>query len=550
MSAEQKERYEELLAKDEEKLNAAERSELAHLKEVAEEAGFDPKDKSEELEATEATETTEDEGKSLSEDQVSGLVQKALSDQLQKSGLTADSLVEKVKDASKDGVLTEEQVTKIVSENTQHIDTDSIVEKVKATMPAAVTEERIQEIITKSFEDHRKESKMQHNVEIPVGPRGGNLTVAQKQLLNCCLMKSGSVPDSKKPKHMNDGIPDSILERAEQKGAQMVAKCRDASMQKVLVGGAGTGAELVDTDLSSDLQRRLYLESALANQLVSREVDMPTETYKLPLTTDRPSFFTTTESTAAISSDVGTANVILVAKKLTGEVPFSYEADEDMIVPILPMIQQGLGSGAAAALEDAIINGDDTATHQDTDTHAVTRHAAKLFKGLRKLSLGVSGCSTDMSTGGLVLSELQGIKKKAKKYGMRPQDCAWIVGTDTYNDLLLLDQTITVDKLGPAATILSGELASLFGIPIIPSEFCREDLNTSGVDDGVTATKRALQLVYMPGLILGVRRGFTVEVDREPRSQMNYVVASFRRDLQPIETNSATAPFIQIGYNF
>ena len=165
-----------------------------------------------------------------------------------------------------------------------------------------------------------------------------------------CLMKSGSVADSDKPKHMNDGIPDSVRERAEQKGAQLVAKTRDAAMtEKVLVGGTNTGAELVDTDLSSDLLRRLYLESTLAARLVSREVDMPTETYKLPLTTDRPTFYTTTEGTAAISSDVGTDNVILVAKKLTGEVPFSYEADEDMIVPVLPMIQQGLGAGAAAA---------------------------------------------------------------------------------------------------------------------------------------------------------------------------------------------------------
>jgi len=49
---------------------------------------------------------------------------------------------------------------------------------------------------------------------------------------------------------------------------------------------------------------------------------------------------------------------------------------------------------------------------------------------------------------------------------------------------------------------------------------------------------------------VGVKRGFTVEVEQDKKAQVNYVIASFRRDFIAKETPSATEPLIVAGYNF
>ena len=56
-------------------------------------------------------------------------------------------------------------------------------------------------------------------------------------------------------------------------------------------------------------------------------------------------------------------------------------------------------------------------------------------------------------------------------------------------------------------------------------------------------------MVYKPPFTVGVRRDFTVETDRDIQSQSNKVVASFRRDFQPLETVSASVTPIAWGQN-
>ena len=85
---------------------------------------------------------------------------------------------------------------------------------------------------------------------------------------------------------------------------------------------------------------------------------------------------------------------------------------------------------------------------------------------------------------------------------------------------------------------------------MLVSSQCREDLNASGVYDGSTTTKGSLFLVYMPGFLLGVRGQFGLEVDVDRLTQTNNVIASFRRDMQPVETPSTTVPIVWMGFNF
>ena len=56
--------------------------------------------------------------------------------------------------------------------------------------------------------------------------------------------------------------------------------------------------------------------------------------------------------------------------------------------------------------------------------------------------------------------------------------------------------------------------------------------------------------VHRPSWLLGVKRGFTVEVEVDRKRQMNAIIASFRRDFVPKETISATMPLAWMGYGF
>jgi hypothetical protein len=113
-----------------------------------------------------------------------------------------------------------------------------------------------------------------------------------------------------------------------------------------------------------------------------------------------------------------------------------------------------------------------------------------------------------------------------------------------------MPEVTTVDKLGSTATIITGRLPKWRGVPIVTSAAVREDLNASAVYDGITATKGSILLFNRREFILGRRRDFTVEVDRDITKQQHIVVASFRKAFTPRETPSATIPTVGLGYNY
>lgn len=376
-------------------------------------------------------------------------------------------------------------------------------------------------------------------VEIPWSWCKGNLPVHGKQLANILLRRP-----------VNDGIRESDLEEAVKRGDAMISRLQYGT--KLLTStGSGTGDELVPADLSAELQRRMYMASSLYALLSAQEVQMPTQPYMLPISTTRPTFyFESTEGQSATESTPGTGNVTLDAKKFMAKVAFSYEINEDSIVPILPWIERLLGEAAADCFESALINGDDSATHMDSDTNAIAKAAEKAFKGLRKYALAQTATKKDLSTGGISAANLRAMLKQMKKYAVRTQDLLLVCGIAGKNDLLGLSEVMTVDKAGNFATLFGSPLPAIWGVTIVDSARCREDLNASGVYDGTTTTKGSILFFNRTQFILGRRRDFMVEAQQDIDTQTTKVVASFRRAFVPLETPSSTVTSLCIGYNY
>ena len=93
-------------------------------------------------------------------------------------------------------------------------------------------------------------------------------------------------------------------------------------------------------------------------------------------------------------------------------------------------------------------------------------------------------------------------------------------------------------------------IGSLYGVPVIVSEFVRENLNASGVQDGITTTKSYNLCVNRNEWVMGQRMALDVEVDDSiyRETYQRVVVGFMREDFQNVgeaSSNDDTA----IGYN-
>lgn len=366
----------------------------------------------------------------------------------------------------------------------------------------------------------------------------GNLPLHMKQLLNCLLRKP-----------QDEGIDQKSLDRGQALSDAMFTGIQTKGVKALTSTGTGTGSEWVPRLLSAELYRRLYLESEVARVMLAREIQMPSQPYDLPFSTTRPTFYANSvQNKEPKASTPGTAKPTLDAKKLIALVQYSYESNEDSIIPILPLIETLLGEAGAAAYESALINGDDSATHQDSDT-TDPDDARKIWKGFRKLAIANS-LTLDLSTGGITRANVLALKKVLRKWGVRSKDLMFICPPRTHSDFMGLDDVVTVYAHGQDATHLTGELPSYYGIPITISEQAREDLNAFGVFDNVTTSKGGILLVNHAQFVTGVRREFTIEVDRNIKSQTNDIVASFRKAFTPTDAPSSTVRTLAYGYNY
>lgn len=315
----------------------------------------------------------------------------------------------------------------------------------------------------------------------------------------------------------------------------------------------GEGSEWVPTGFSSELVRKVNL--ALKVAALFDRVTMPTDNWTLPVegadaTAYLASQATSDTATKFTASTPGTSNVAFGAKKLAVRVLTSKELEEDSVVAVLPFMQMKVVKALAEAQEEGVLNGDDSTTHQDSDIHALgASDRRKAWKGLRKHALALGTATKDLST--FSADNLRALRALMGKYGVAPNSLAWVSGIITYlNKFLTLDEVQTVDKYGAGATILSGELAKFDGIPLIVSEFQRENLNASGVYDGDTTDNGALALVYRPAYMIGDRRNVTVQVLRElyAETDQDAIIATQRLDFEDV-IDATAEKVVALGYN-
>lgn len=307
---------------------------------------------------------------------------------------------------------------------------------------------------------------------------------------------------------------------------------------------SGYGAEVVPTGMSSEIWRDIQLQTVVASNLT--QVPMPTNPYLLPYFGAGVTAYLTSEATDKTPSRIATEQDTLTAKGFGCALYFSGELVEDAVAPVAPLIRADMARVLAEGLESAVLDGDTAGTHQDADVTAAL-DVRKAWNGFRKLGLAQTATKTDGAS--FAESTIRAARAELGKWGVSPGDLMLITGPAGYADLLGLDEVLTVDKYGSGATILTGELGRVFGIPIIVSGQVRENLNASGVYDGSTATKTSMILVNRRQFVLGSRRQITIEDDKFILGDYTLVVAKARWAFASRVGVTAAHPTLNVIYN-
>ena len=314
---------------------------------------------------------------------------------------------------------------------------------------------------------------------------------------------------------------------------------------------SGEGADWIPTGFSASLIDMVRVQ--LKVSALFQRITMPTNPYKFPIVSADATGYLQTEAIAdeaakLRASTPQTTSLELSAVKLAGRVLFSEEISEDSIVPIMPFLRGQIVMCLATAEEKAVINGDVSSTHMDSNVTAAS-DAQKAWDGLRH----ITQTAAKVSLATFNLENLRSVRKAMGKYGVDPSKLVWVVGLRDYIQLLSLKDSnsvqvvTTVDKYGPNATILTGEIGKLDGSPIVVSEYVYENLNSSGVYDGTTITKTLMLCVYTPAFIIGDRRKVTVKTAANIETDQQILVATQRLDFHPYY--AVTEKMVGMAYN-
>ncbi|MGA1669820.1 MAG: phage major capsid protein [Candidatus Nanopelagicaceae bacterium] len=291
-------------------------------------------------------------------------------------------------------------------------------------------------------------------------------------------------------------------------------------------GVVGAGDELVPTLISANFIEEYELVKKV--QGLFKSLNMPSATWEVPVQTKVTTARLIGEGAAATDTNFGTDKLVMSAKKFSEYFLLPEELDADSAAPVLALARAEVIEAQARAIERAILEGDISGTHMDSDVVAAD-DARKAWKGLRKAALAAAS-TVDFAGGGVTKVGLDAMRKKMGKYGVNPNELVYLAGSSAYSQMLNIDEVTSIDKVGSMATLVKGALSMYRGSPVVVSEFIREDLSDAGVHDGVTTNRTYLLLVNAKRFYMGQRAPIKVQIKPDARAEYDrWQLVSYQR---------------------
>lgn len=306
---------------------------------------------------------------------------------------------------------------------------------------------------------------------------------------------------------------------------------------------SGAGDELVNTGIAAQLWNDIFLASRVVSTMM--RIPMPTNPFDIPLGLGAVTWRKGSENTATTASNPTTAKSTLTATELVTEQNWSYTLDEDAIVALAPEVRRRLAQSGAEIIDAFALNADatDAATGNinldDADPDADTYYLSSGQDGIRHQWL-VDNTAMGNSAGGDALADLDLTTTLAEmgKYAVDPSQVVFVCDVATYlNGFLALTNTVTVDKFGPQAVVLTGQLAAYRGIPIIVSA-SHPLTQSDGKANAASNTLGSISIFNRNMWYAGFRRDLLMEVDRDIQKRQYVMVTSLRQAVAAHGTRS------------
>ena len=321
-------------------------------------------------------------------------------------------------------------------------------------------------------------------------------------------------------KHRKD-FPDNVQAETPEMTKLMTATTTDA------------GDEWVPTGMAAELWQDMFAGSRVVDAVGT--IPMPTDPFEMPGWAT-VTFRKATGGEATAAQDPETHKSTLTSTELIAEINWNYDLEEDSLLAVLPAVRQELSRAGSEFMDKFCINADGTAAatgniNMDDATPATDSYYLSGGQdGIRHYYIvDDTGQSANISTTLTDPLWRAGVARLGK-YGVDVGNLACFTNIQTYLlSMISLTGVRTLDKYGPSATIATGELGKMDGIPIIPTDaiaLAEDDgkvCKTPGSND-----EGQIALVHRPSWRVGFKRQLLIEMERDIRKRMFIMVASFR----------------------
>jgi HK97 family phage major capsid protein len=349
------------------------------------------------------------------------------------------------------------------------------------------------------------------------------------------MTKSGNVPklDAKLNMHMASAPSD---------------------VRRAFSDASTVGSEWVPDLVLPTLMQKLHAPRAVES--LFNTMTMPGKEVRLPFLTLQVKPYlksgATWGSTITVEDDT-TSQISLTAQSLAARIQVDEDASADSIVAGLDYARQSLSAAIADAVEDAICNGDTAGTHQDAiaswnprsrwnASGLGTNDHRSAWLGLRAQANDVSATrdATADSDHYAGILTTRALLDGASGVG---NNLALVCSTEYYIEkILALDEVATIDKMGPSAVVLSGQVASLAGMAVVPSDFFTNDLASNGLYTG-SGDVTGYAIVNRSAYVMGNYKPVDVQFQREIVNGVVDVVVNRRCIFKCLEEASKTVAY-------
>lgn len=220
----------------------------------------------------------------------------------------------------------------------------------------------------------------------------------------------------------------------------------------------------------------------------------------------------------------------LIARKLATREYIGYEEEEDSIVALAPIIRDAVARRMAKASDLALLRGAGVTTTASYDPITGLQN-----RGSLTTDVTVAGGAAWEANSGWSEDVFVTMRRNLGLYGLDPSELVLLASHDLYYALLKLPNFKTVDVLGDKATIITGQVGSLFGVKVVVSQA----FDNTAISNGTVGT--TLGIMCRPSnFVIGNLRGIMTEGDRDVINQKRVIVSSRRFAFQDIIAGAAT----------